>query len=172
MKKNITILGSTGSIGTQALEVISKLKDEFNIKAISCGSNINLFKKQIETFSPEKVCVKSKHDCELLKNLYKNISFTFGDEGINELCEDKTNDIIIVAVSGKIGLKPTLTAIKNGINIALANKETLIMAGDIVMEKARQNKVKILPVDSEHSAIHQCIKNLIMKYPDGSGRRT
>ena len=160
MKRNITILGSTGSIGTQALEVISELKDDFNIIGLSCGSNIDLIKKQIDTFFPKKVCVKSKQDCEILKSLYKNIIFTYGDEGLIELCEDKTNDIILVAVSGKIGLKPTLTAINNGIDIALANKETLITAGEIVMEKARQNNVKILPVDSEHSAIHQCIKNL------------
>ena len=160
MKRNITILGSTGSIGTQALEVISKLKDDFNIIAISCGSNIELVKKQIEEFRPQKVCVKNEQDAKILSEIFKNTVFVFGDEGLQELCSNKQNDIILVAVSGKIGLKPTLTAIENGIDIALANKETLIMAGEIVMEKARQHNVKILPVDSEHSAIHQCIKDL------------
>ena len=160
MKRNITILGSTGSIGTQALEVISNLEDKFNIIALSCGSNLNLIKEQIEKYCPQKVCVKTKEDSETLKNLYKNVNFLYGDEGLQELCSDKINDIILVAVSGKIGLKPTLTAIENGIDIALANKETLIMAGDIVMEKAKESGVKILPVDSEHSAIHQCIRDL------------
>ena len=160
MKRNITILGSTGSIGTQALEVISGLKDDFNIVALSCGSNIELVKRQIEEYCPQKVCVKNEQDAELLKNCFSHVEFVFGDEGLNELCRDKANDIILVAVSGKIGLKPTLTAIENGIDIALANKETLIMAGDIVINKAKEHGVKILPVDSEHSAIHQCIKNL------------
>ncbi len=160
MKRNITILGSTGSIGVQSLEVISELKDDFNIIGLSCGSNIELIKMQIEKFRPQKVCVKTKQDCDALKSVFKNVSFLYGDDGLEELCSDKNNDIILVAVSGRIGLKPTLTAIENGIDIALANKETLIMAGDIVTQKAKKYGVKILPVDSEHSAIHQCIKNL------------
>ena len=160
MKRNITILGSTGSIGTQTLEVISKLRNNFNIIALSCGSNIELIKKQIEEYKPQKVCVQNEQDAKTLKEIFKNTDFVFGDEGLQDLCSDKQNDIILVAVSGKIGLKPTLTAIENGIDIALANKESLIMAGEIVMEKARRHNVKILPVDSEHSAIHQCIKDL------------
>ena len=90
----------------------------------------------------------------------KSVKVLYGDEGLEELCSNKENDIILVAVSGKIGLRPTISAIKNGINIALANKETLVMAGDIVMDLAKKNNVKILPVDSEHSAIHQCIKDI------------
>lgn len=160
MKRNITILGSTGSIGTQALEVISKFKDDFNIIALSCGSNIELIKTQIKEYTPQKVCVKNEKDADLLKKEFVYVEFLYGDEGLNELCKDKSNDIILVAVSGKIGLKPTLTAIENGIDIALANKETLIMAGDIVIKSAKEHGVNILPVDSEHSAIHQCIKNL------------
>ena len=160
MKRNITILGSTGSIGTQALEVISKLKDDFNIIALSCGSNIELIKKQIEEFKPKKVCVGNETSAKKLQETFKDIKFLYGDKGLTELCSDKNNDIILVAVSGKIGLRPTITAIENGVDIALANKETLIMAGDIVMQKAKENNVKILPVDSEHSAIHQCIKEL------------
>ena len=160
MKRNITILGSTGSIGTQALEVISMLKDDFNIISLSCGSNLELIRKQIDEYHPQKICVKNEQDAIILKNEYKNVDFVYGDVGLTELCSNKINDIILVAVSGKIGLKPTLTAIENGIDIALANKETLIMAGDIVINKANENGVKILPVDSEHSAIHQCIKNL------------
>lgn len=155
MKKRISILGSTGSIGTQALEVIERLTDKFEIVSLSAGSNIDLLNKQIEKYHPKSVCVSSNRDdvvgCERV---------LFGQEGLEEICSDKEVDIILVAVSGKIGLKPTITAIQNGIDIALANKETLVMAGDIVMDLARKNGVNIIPVDSEHCAIHQCIKNI------------
>lgn len=160
MKRNITVLGSTGSIGTQALEILENLRNDFNLLALSCGSNIELVKKQIKEFSPKKVCVKSSDDIIELQKEFKDVEFLYGDAGLCELCSDKNNDIILVAVSGRIGLKPTLTAIENGIDIALANKETLIMAGDIVMQMAKEKNVKILPVDSEHSAIHQCIKDI------------
>ena len=158
-KKKVTILGSTGSIGTQALEVIQNCKQDFEILALACGHNIELIKKQIKLFHPKKVCVNDSQSVKNLQEEFKNVEFLCGEEGLIELCSDKNNDIILVAVSGKIGLKPTLTAIDNKIDIALANKETLVMAGDIVMSKAKKNNVQILPVDSEHSAIHQCIKN-------------
>ena len=155
MKKKITIIGSTGSIGTQALEVIEKISDEFEIIGLSAGSNVDLLNKQISKFHPKKVCISKKADIE-----DKSVKVLYGDEGLEELCSDKENDIILVAVSGKIGLRPTISAIKNGIDIALANKETLVMAGDIVMDLAKKYNVNILPVDSEHSAIHQCIKDI------------
>ena len=154
-RKKISILGSTGSIGTQALEVLDKLQDKFEIIALSAGRNTELLKKQTEKYKPKYVCVAEgadKPDVDGAKILY-------GSEGLNQICSDKENDIILVAVSGKVGLKPTLTAIDNGINIALANKETLVMAGDIVIKKAKDKGVDIIPVDSEHCAIHQCIKN-------------
>lgn len=157
--KKITIIGSTGSIGTQALEVLEKLNGKFEINALSAGKNISLLLKQIEKYRPQKVCVETKEGAEEVKSKFQNIDVTYGDSGLTELCSDKSNDIILVSVSGKIGLIPTLTAIKNKINIALANKETLVMAGDIVMKEAEKNQVKILPVDSEHSAIHQCLNN-------------
>jgi len=156
--KKITILGSTGSIGTQALEVIEKLQNEFDIIALSCGKNIELVKKQIEKFKPKYVCTQSENDAKILANIYKNINFVSGTEGLIEVAQNKENDIVLVAVSGKIGLKPTIAAIKNGIDIALANKETLVMAGDYVMPLAKKHNVKILPVDSEHSAIFQCLQ--------------
>ena len=159
MAKKITILGSTGSIGRQALEVIDKLGGQFEITGMSAGRNIKLFAEQIAKYNPKKVCVQNKEDADALKNDFKNITIVYGDDGLEELCSDTANDIILVAVSGKIGLRPTLTAIKNHIDIALANKETLVMAGDIVMREAEKNNVKILPVDSEHSAIHQCLTN-------------
>lgn len=159
MAKRITILGSTGSIGTQALQVLDALEGQFEVAALSAGSNIQRLSEQIEKFHPKKVCVSSKANANALAEKYKNIEIVYGDEGLEELCSDKANDIILVAVSGKIGLKPTLTAIRNHIDIALANKETLVMAGDIVMKEAAEAGVKILPVDSEHSAIFQCLNN-------------
>ena len=155
-RRKISILGSTGSIGTQALEVIEKLQDKFEIIALSAGKNIELLKTQIQKFKPKYVCIGDETFKE--KILY-GTKVLYGADGLNTICSDKENDIILVAVSGKIGLKPTLTAIENGIDIALANKETLVMAGDIVMHKAKEKGVKIIPVDSEHCAIHQCIKN-------------
>ncbi len=159
MKKKIAILGSTGSIGTQALEVIEKLNDKFEIIAISAGNNIDLIKKQIEKFAPKYVSVRKEDDAEKLIKEFPNINILFGDEGLNTIAKLDEIQILLVAVSGKIGLKPTIEAIKKGKDIALANKETLVMAGDIVIKLAKENNVKILPVDSEHSAIFQCINN-------------
>ena len=159
MKRKISIIGSTGSIGRQTLEVIEKLQDKFEIISLAGGSNVEILNKQIEKFNPKYVCLASKND-SLVANGSKVL---FGDEGLEEICSNKENDIIVVAVSGKIGLKPTLKAIENKIDIALANKETLVMAGDIVMKKAKDAGVKILPVDSEHSAIFQCIHGELEK---------
>lgn len=155
MKKKISILGSTGSIGTQALEVIEKLGDKFEIISLSAGGNIDLLNEQIAKFHPKSVCVSKNADKVI--GCDKVLS---GTEGLDEICSNTENDIILVAVSGKIGLEPTINAIKNHINIALANKETLVMAGDIVMKLAKENGVDIVPVDSEHCAIHQCIKDI------------
>ncbi|MCM1339104.1 MAG: 1-deoxy-D-xylulose-5-phosphate reductoisomerase [Muribaculaceae bacterium] len=152
-KRKISILGSTGSIGTQALEVIEKLQDKFEIIALSGGNNIELLKQQALKFHPKYICANKEIKIDGIKTLH-------GAEGLEEICSDKENDIILVAVSGKIGLKPTLKAIENGTDIALANKETLVMAGDIVMPAAKKHGVKIIPVDSEHCAIHQCIKDI------------
>lgn len=159
MKRKISIIGSTGSIGTQALEVIEKLQDKFEIIALAGGSNIELLAEQAKKFRPKYIC----HNSILpLKNggWSEGANILHGSGGLEKICSDRENDLILVACSGKIGLRPTLTAIENGIDIALANKETLVMAGDIVMQKAQEHGVKIIPVDSEHSAIHQCIKDI------------
>ncbi|MBE7704267.1 MAG: 1-deoxy-D-xylulose-5-phosphate reductoisomerase [Cyanobacteria bacterium SIG29] len=158
-KKNIAILGSTGSIGTQALEVIDLLPNKFNIIALSAGNNIKLISEQIKKYSPKVVCVKDLEATNELKKAFPNTQFVYGDEGLLEIANIKEIEMILVAVSGKIGLKPTIQAIKNKKDIALANKETLVMAGDIVMKLAKENNVQILPVDSEHSAIFQCMNN-------------
>lgn len=156
-KRRISILGSTGSIGTQALEVIEKLQDKFEIIALSGGGNVELLIQQALKFKPKYICI-GKPTNEKIE--IPNVKVLYGAEGLEEICSNKENDIILVSVSGKIGLKPTLKAIENGIDIALANKETLVMAGDIVMQKAKEKGVKIIPVDSEHCAIHQCIKDI------------
>ncbi len=158
-KKNIAILGSTGSIGTQALEVIDKLQNKFNIVALSAGNNIELITQQIKKYLPKVVCVKTKEAKEKLEVTFPETKFVFGDEGLIDIANIEEVEMILVAVSGKIGLKPTIQAIKNKKNIALANKETLVMAGEIVMKLAKENNVNILPVDSEHSAIFQCLSN-------------
>ena len=149
MKRKISILGSTGSIGRQALEVIEKLSEQFEIVALAAGSNVELLNEQIRKFKPKYA---SATDLTLIEGA--------NPVSLQEICSNKENDIILVAVSGKIGLKPTITAINNGIDIALANKETLVMAGDIVMPLAKEKGVNIIPVDSEHCAIHQCIKDI------------
>ena len=148
-RKKISILGSTGSIGRQALEVIEQLKDKFEIISLSAGDNIDLLNEQIKKFKPKYASANNLNKINGAKAIT-----------LEEICSNKENDIILVAVSGKIGLSPTITAINNGIDIALANKETLVMAGDIVMPLAKEHGVNIIPVDSEHCAIHQCIKNL------------
>jgi len=149
-KRKISIIGSTGSIGTQALEVIEKLGDKFEIIALAGGNNTELLKQQAEKFKPKYIYAAKPIAVDGISTL----------TNLDEIAENKDNDIILVACSGKIGLKPTLKAIENGIDIALANKETLVMAGDIVMKKAKDYGVNIIPVDSEHCAIHQCIKNI------------
>ena len=149
-KRCISIIGSTGSIGTQALEVIEKLQDKFEIIALAGGNNVELLKSQAEKFKPKYIYASKPISVSGTKTL----------SSLDEIASNKENDIILVACSGKIGLKPTLKAIENGIDIALANKETLVMAGDIVMKKAKEHGVKIIPVDSEHCAIHQCIKDI------------
>ena len=131
------------------MEVIEKLGDKFEIIALTAGSNVDLLNEQIKKFKPKYAYASDISSIEGAEPL-----------SMEEICSNKENDIILVAVSGKIGLRPTITAIKNGIDIALANKETLVMAGDIVMPLAKKYGVKITPVDSEHCAIHQCIKNI------------
>lgn len=142
MKKRIAILGSTGSIGTQALDVIRNNRDKYEVVALSCGSNEDLLRKQIEEFHPQAVCVAGKEGTEKLKDI--------------ATAEDA--DIVLNALMGMIGLEPTLAAIEAGKDIAFANKETLVVGGELVMEAVKRKGVKLLPVDSEHSAIFQALK--------------
>ena len=159
MSKKIAILGSTGSIGTQALEVLDKIDDEFEVVAISAGRNINLVVEQIKKYQPKFVCVHDEIDAINLQQEFPHVEVLCGEDGLLQIADIEEIELLLVAVSGRIGLKPTIKAIQNKKDIALANKETLVMAGDIVMNLAKENNVKILPVDSEHSAIFQCMQN-------------
>ena len=159
--KEISILGSTGSIGTQALDVVRKNRDKFMIKALSCGRNLELTKKQILEFEPELVVTATGEDAKLLREYFRgkaeNIEFLSGEDGLLQLA-GYDSDLLLNSLSGMRGMLPTYEAIKAGKNIALANKESLVVGGDVIMSAAAKNGVKILPVDSEHSAIFQCIQ--------------
>ena len=130
----ISILGSTGSIGRQAVEVIQKMPGFFEVVSLCGGDNIEVIKEQIKLLNPQNVCVKTEENAIKLQKEFPKVNVLFGDDGLIEVASDKTNDRILVSVSGKTGLKPTLAAIENGIDVALANKEALVMAGDIVMK--------------------------------------
>ena len=158
--KKISILGSTGSIGTQALEVVSRLSDKFEIVGLAAGNNVEELLSQIKQFKPKVVSVKSEKAAIELKKQVSGVEVLFGKEGLVEIAKHPENDMALISVTGMNGLYPTLAAIENNIDIALANKETLVAAGDIVMKRAREKNVNILPVDSEHSAIYQCIKDI------------
>ncbi len=157
--KNISIIGSTGSIGTQALDIV-RANDDLRVVALACGKNIEMVEKQAREFHPELVSVMSE---ELSKELKVKLSDTdikvvSGMEGLCEVSAYEKADITLTAIVGMIGLEPTLAAINAGKDIALANKETLVTAGHLVMKAAADKGVKILPVDSEHSAIFQSLQ--------------
>jgi 1-deoxy-D-xylulose-5-phosphate reductoisomerase len=159
--KKITILGSTGSIGLSALDVIEKNSQRFQVEALTAGKNIKLLKKQIEKFRPKAVAVSNKETALKLRDSLtkKNkVKVLYDEEGLKEVASFPSADIVISAIAGSAGLIPTLAAIEAGKDIALANKETMVMAGEIVTGKAAKKRVKIIPVDSEHSAIFQCLE--------------
>lgn len=151
-------MGATGSIGTQTLDIIREHPTEYKLLAISIGKNLELARKMINEFQPELVSVQEYNDCNTLKSEFPNTKFTFGDEGLVEVAVFPSADILVNAVIGSVGLNPTLQAIESGKTIAIANKETLVTAGHLVMEAAERNGVALLPVDSEHSAIFQCLQ--------------
>jgi len=160
--KKITILGSTGSIGRSALEIISSNKDEFRVVGLTAGKNISLLENQIRNFEPEVVAVADKAGAkELQKKLRKTLSYPeilSGKEGVASVAAYEGSDFVLSAIVGSAGLIPTLAAIQAGKTIGLANKESLVMAGRIIFRESKKNRVKILPVDSEHSAIFQCMQ--------------
>jgi len=158
-KKNIAILGSTGSVGTQALEVIECFPDHFSVSVLTIGKNADLLIQQVQRFHPKIVVVGDESAYQKVKTALKNskTEVWFGQQALSKAVELDEIDIVLTAIVGSAGLEPTLTAIENGKDIALANKETLVVAGQLINELVAKKGVKLLPVDSEHSAIFQCL---------------
>ncbi|MBP5763170.1 MAG: 1-deoxy-D-xylulose-5-phosphate reductoisomerase [Lachnospiraceae bacterium] len=159
--KKISVLGSTGSIGTQTLEVVRQNKDELEVFALSAGTNVELIEKQIREFSPKIAAMGDEKAAEELRGRISDLSgvkVLAGMDGLLEMASDPGYDILVTAIVGMIGIRPTIAAIEAGKDIALANKETLVCAGHIIMPLAEKKGIKILPVDSEHSAIFQSLQ--------------
>ena len=165
--KNIGILGSTGSVGKQALEVARNHKDKFKIKFIAAHSSVDELIKQSREFNPEYICIYDKSKYDQLKNNINTENILVGHDGLMELCQLSSTDVILNAIVGYNGLEPTLKIIESGIDIALSNKESIVQAGHLVTKLAKSKNVNIFPVDSEHSALWQCMvgeeKNNIRK---------
>lgn len=158
MMKCISILGSTGSIGRQSLDIISRLPD-VRVAALTAGTSVDLMEQQCRLFQPELAVMASKSSAEELASRLSDlpVRISWGEEGLIEAATLESVDCVITAVVGMVGLKPTLAAIRAGKRIGLANKETLVCAGELVMAEARKYNTEIIPVDSEHSAIFQCL---------------
>ena len=156
--KKVAILGSTGSIGTQTLEVIRENGD-LQITALAAGGNVDLMEKQIREFHPALAAMWTEEKAKELRDRVKDlpVKVVSGMDGLLEVATDPASEILVTAIVGMIGIRPTIAAMKAGKDIALANKETLVTAGHIIMPLAEECHVKILPVDSEHSAIFQCL---------------
>src|SRR5690554_2651391 len=157
--KNIALLGSTGSIGTQTLEIVEESPDRFRIEVLTARRNARLLCEQAKKFKPNAVVIVEESDYEWLNDeLFPlGIKVYCGERALVEVVQMETVDIVLTALVGFAGLRPTLSAIEAGKNIALANKETLVVAGELVTEAAKRKGVNIYPVDSEHSAIFQCL---------------
>ena len=157
--KNIAILGSTGSIGTQALDVIREQSDHFNVSVLTSNSNAALLIRQAEEFRPDTVVIADESKVQVVRDGLRETSIKVygGSDALAEVVQKDSVDMVLTALVGYAGLKPTLNALKSGKDIALANKETLVVAGELVMQLAKENNKNIFPVDSEHSAIFQCL---------------
>jgi len=164
MTKKIVVLGSTGSVGRQTLEVVRDFPQKFQVAGLAAGSNWSLLAEQVETFRPQAVSISdAKHAGDLVKRLRKSFSksempeILTGEKGLSELAALLDAQVVVTAVTGAVGLQPTLAAIHSGKDIALANKETLVAAGKLVTAEAKNKGARIIPVDSEHSAVWQCL---------------
>ncbi len=155
--KKIAILGSTGSIGRSTLDVIARKRDMFKVVALTAGKNIDLFIRQIRSFKPAMAAVADRETERRLRESVNGVKILSGSSGINAVAAESDADFVVSSIVGSAGLVPTISAIRAGKTIGLANKESLVMAGEIVMGEARKNGVTIIPVDSEHSAIFQCL---------------
>lgn len=156
MSKKIVLLGATGSIGVQTADIIREHHEDFTLVGFSAGKNMEITKKFLKEFTPEIVCVQDEEDAKMLQAEFPSVSVVFGSQGLIETATYDA-DILVNAVIGSVGLEPTLEAIKLGRIIAIANKETLVTAGHLVMDSAKKYGAVILPVDSEHSALFQAL---------------
>ena len=161
--KKISIIGSTGSIGVNTLKVVEHLRDEFQVAALGAGENIEVLLEQVKLFQPQVVAVKNEICAEKLLRRLAELKLPVprietGEKGLIEVAEFEEVEIVVSAAVGAVGLVPTLAAIEAGKRIALANKETLVIAGELMTKAAQKNNVDILPVDSEHNALHQCLR--------------
>ncbi len=156
----IAILGSTGSIGTSTLEIIEKYHDRYEVVALAAGKNEALLARQIEQFNPRLACITEEDSAMRLRSLTgrsKSVEIVSGADGMTRVASLPDADIVVAAISGSPGLLPTIAAVRAGKTVALANKESLVMAGSLITDEARRYKSKIIPVDSEHSAIFQLL---------------
>ena len=158
MKKH-TLLGSTGSIGLNTLDVVRMFPEQFSIEALSCRSSIEQLIEQIREFHPKTVCVEKDEMAGELKKIFPNKDFVFGMQGLEKISTNTEADVVVSGIVGAAGLKPTFSALKAGKTVVLANKEPLVMAGDLFMKTAIKSGAKLLPADSEHNAIFQALNN-------------
>jgi len=158
-KKNLAVLGSTGSVGTQTLEVVACFPDRFEISVLTAGRNADLLIQQAIKFQPKLVVLSDEQAYKQVKEALAgtDIEVAYGEEALVDAVQLEEIDIVLTAIVGSVGLKPTIAAIKKGKDIALANKETLVVAGELIKKLVEEYKVRLLPVDSEHSAIFQCL---------------
>jgi 1-deoxy-D-xylulose-5-phosphate reductoisomerase len=178
--KNVVLLGSTGSIGTSTVKVAEDLPDDIRLVGLAAGGNAELLAGQVRKFRPELISIASTEKAAELRTQLDGIRVASGEEGLLELATLPSADIVLIAIVGTAGLKPALAAIRAGKDIAVASKEILVMAGEIVMAEARKHGVRVLPVDSEHSAIFQCldgrepesVRRLILTASGGPFRET
>jgi 1-deoxy-D-xylulose-5-phosphate reductoisomerase len=162
--KNIAILGSTGSVGTSTVNIVEAFPNRFRIVALGAGRRLDILRAQIEAHRPMVVGVERPDDARALAREFSATRFVCGGEGLEEVASCEAAEMVVAALVGSIGLAPTVAAVRAGKDIALANKETLVMAGSFVMEEVRRAGVELLPIDSEHNAIHQALR----VGPDGS----
>jgi 1-deoxy-D-xylulose-5-phosphate reductoisomerase len=157
--KNISVLGSTGSIGRSSLEVIDKFSHRFKVVGLAAGRNTQLLEEQIEKFRPKIVSLERKEEAEDLRRKFrgKSIKVTFAQEGAEEVASFSENDIVISAITGINGLRPTLAAVQEGKKVALANKESMVVAGPLIQDMISKFGAQLIPVDSEHSGVFQCL---------------
>ena len=157
--KSISVLGSTGSIGRSSLEVIDKFSHRFKVVGLAAGRNTQLLEKQVEKFRPKIVSLERKEEAEDLRRKFrgKSIKVTFAQEGAEEVASFSENDIVISAITGIDGLRPTLAAVQEGKKVALANKESMVVAGPLIQDMIQKFGTQLIPVDSEHSGVFQCL---------------